>query len=79
MEATHVTIRDVPTDALDILKERAAQEGVSLSRFLRELIEREAATPTMAEAIERIRAHATAEFTNDDVLDAIEAGRERRT
>ncbi|NGN69805.1 antitoxin [Streptomyces sp. A7024] len=79
MEATHVTIRDVSTEALDILKERAAREGMSLSRFLRELIEREAGTPTMAEVTERIRAHATAEFSNDDVLDAIEAGRERRS
>lgn len=63
---TAVTIRDVPEDTLRAIKVRAAKEGKSLQAFLHELIEREAATPTMDEIVARIRGHASADLTAVD-------------
>jgi plasmid stability protein len=54
--ATLVQVRDVPDDVHRKLKSRAAASGVSLSEYLRTLLERDAARPTPAELAERIRA-----------------------
>jgi plasmid stability protein len=50
---TALTIRDVPEDAVRTMKIRAAQAGQSLQAYPRSLIEREAARPTVAEAVEQ--------------------------
>jgi len=50
-----VQIRDVPEDVHAILKSRAALAGVSLSEYLRRMLERAASRPTPAELSERIR------------------------
>jgi plasmid stability protein len=63
---TAVTIRDVSEDTLRAIKFRAAKEGKSLQGFLHELIEREAATPTMDEIVARIREHASVDLTGVD-------------
>jgi len=47
---TALTIRDVSDDAVRTMKIRAAQAGQSLQAYLRGLIEKEAAKPTVAEA-----------------------------
>lgn len=57
--ATLVQIRDVPEDVHRILKSRAAAGGVSLSEYLRKLLERDAARPTPAELSARIAARGT--------------------
>src|SRR6478609_7839216 len=44
---TALTIRDVSEDAVRTMKIRAAQAGQSLQAYLRGLIEREAASPTV--------------------------------
>jgi antitoxin FitA len=53
-----LTIRDVSEDAVRTMKIRAAQAGQSLQAYLRSLIEREAARPTVAEAVEQARRQA---------------------
>ncbi|HXS65520.1 MAG TPA: antitoxin [Streptosporangiaceae bacterium] len=75
---TALTIRDVSDDAVRTMKIRAAQAGQSLQAYLRSLIEREAARPTVAEAVERARSDATASISTADILSAIDEGRARR-
>lgn len=75
---TALTIRDVSDDAVRTMKIRAAQAGQSLQAYLRGLIEKEAARPTVAEAVERARRDATANISTADILSAIDEGRARR-
>lgn len=75
---TALTIRDVSDDAVRTMKIRAAQAGQSLQAYLRGLIEKEAARPTVAEAVERARREATASISTADILSAIDEGRARR-
>jgi antitoxin FitA len=75
---TALTIRDVSDDAVRTMKIRAAQAGQSLQAYLRGLIEKEAAKPTVAEAVERARREATANLTTADILSAIDEGRAGR-
>jgi antitoxin FitA len=70
-----LTIRDVPDEAVRTMKIRAAQAGQSLQAYLRGLIEREAAKPTVAEAVEQARREATANISTADILAAIDEGR----
>jgi antitoxin FitA len=72
---TAVTIRDVSDDAVRTMKVRAAQAGQSLQAYLRCLIEKEAAKPTVAEAVEQARREATANLSTADILSAIDGGR----
>ncbi|MGO9487796.1 MAG: FitA-like ribbon-helix-helix domain-containing protein [Solirubrobacteraceae bacterium] len=56
---TMVQIRDVPEEVHAILKSRAVLAGVSLSEYLRTVLERDASRPTPAELAARIRARGT--------------------
>ena len=58
---TLVQIRDVPDDVHRRLKSRAAASGVSLSEYLRTVLERTAARPTPAELAATIGARGAAE------------------
>ena len=75
---TALTIRDVSEDAVRTMKIRAAQVSQSLQAYLRGLIEREAASPTVAEAVEQARRQATADISTADILAAIDEGRAGR-
>lgn len=75
---TALTIRDVSDDAVRTMKVRAAQAGQSLQAYLRGLIEREAAKPTVAEAVEHARRSVTADISTADILTAIDEGRAGR-
>ena len=75
---TALTIRDVSDDAVRTMKIRAAQAGQSLQAYLRGLIEKEAAKPTVAEAVEQARREATANIGTTDILAAIDEGRAGR-
>ena len=74
---TALTIRDVSDDAVRTMKIRAAH-GQSLQAYLRGLIEKEAAKPTVAEAVEEARREATADISTADILAAIDEGRAGR-
>jgi antitoxin FitA len=75
---TALTIRDVSDDAVRTMKIRAARAGQSLQAYLRSLIEKEAAKPTVAEAVEQARREATANISTADILAAIDEGRAER-
>jgi plasmid stability protein len=75
---TALTIRDVSDDAVRTMKIRAAQAGQSLQAYLRGLIEKEAAKPTVAGAVEQARREATANISTADILAAIDEGRAGR-
>jgi antitoxin FitA len=74
---TALTVRDVSDEAVRTMKLRAARNGQSLQAYLRGLIEREAAKPTVAEAVDRARGAATADISTADILAAIDEGRAR--
>lgn len=75
---TALTIRDVPDDALAILKARAAQAGKSLQAYALDVLVGEATRPTLAEVAARAEAEAGASLSTSDVLSAIDDGRAGR-
>jgi antitoxin FitA len=72
---TALTIRDVSDDAVHTMKVRAAQAGQSLQAYLRGMIEREAAKPTVTQAVDQARREVTADISTADILAAIDEGR----
>ncbi|WP_406438889.1 antitoxin [Streptomyces sp. NBC_00631] len=75
---TAITIRDVPEDTVNALKVRAAQAGKSLQAYALDVLSREAAKPTLAEMATRLERETRTELSTNDILDAIEDGRNRR-
>ncbi|UGY93061.1 FitA-like ribbon-helix-helix domain-containing protein [Streptomyces gobiensis] len=75
---TSMTIRNIPDDILQSLKVRATQSGKSLQAYAIELFAREVSKPTLADMAARMEREASAELSTEDVLKAIEDGRERR-
>jgi len=71
-----VQIRNVPEGTRRALKARAAARGESLNAYLLELLEREAARPTVAEVLER--AARRAERVEAGALDVVDADRAER-
>jgi hypothetical protein len=75
-EAGIVQVRDVDPATLAILRERARSIGQSLSAYLRDLMDADAAADTNAEVISRIaRDREPANLTMDDILQARDEGR----
>lgn len=76
---TLLQIRNVPEDVRRALKARAAARGESLNTYLLDLIERDAARPTVKDVLDRAArraGHANASAV--DVLDALRSEREGR-
>ena len=71
-----VQIRDVPDDARQALKARAAARGVSLNEYLRALLVEEASRPTVAEVLARARSRS--ERSPVSSVDIIRADRDNR-
>lgn len=69
-------IRGVPESARRVLKSRAASRGQSLNAYMLEVIEREAARPTVAEVLER--AARRAERATGSALEVVDAARAER-
>ncbi len=63
-----IQIRHVPDEVHRALKIRAAQEGMSLSDFLRREVTRVAGTLTLKEALERARSRGPVELDEDPVV-----------
>lgn len=70
-------IREVPEDVLRVLRVRAAEQGLSLSGYVLQVLREHAAHPTVREVVSRPRP-GWARATRDEVVDAIRAGREER-
>ncbi|HAH08925.1 MAG TPA: hypothetical protein DCL54_13655 [Alphaproteobacteria bacterium] len=52
----HIQIREIPEKVHRTLKARAAQEGLSMSDYLKRLIERDLQRPSWDEMVKRIEA-----------------------
>ena len=48
---THLQIRNLPGEVLDVLRERAAKRQLSVAAYAREVLMREAARATMEETL----------------------------
>lgn len=75
MEAKAVQIRDIPTQSLDIMRTRAAAEGMSLQAYLRRMVVEASATPTVAEVLARA-ARRSAGVSMADIVAATREGRD---
>jgi post-segregation antitoxin (ccd killing protein) len=53
-----IQVRNVDTELRDAAKQRAVSLGLDLSTYVRTLIERDLARPTMAQWLDQVRAHA---------------------
>jgi plasmid stability protein len=73
---TTLYIRDVPEPVAQVLRERAATEGRSLSSYVAGELARLAARPTNAEVVARLRERdrSTGPSTGD-IVEAVRAGR----
>ncbi|MBK7819873.1 MAG: hypothetical protein IPJ61_02050 [Tessaracoccus sp.] len=69
MTATLIQIRGVAPVSRDVLASRAARNGQSLTAYLRDLLEREAATPQLDEVFGRIdRRSEVASLSSVDIV-----------
>lgn len=75
MKTKPVQIRDVPVDALDVMRTRAAAEGMSLAAYLRRMVVEAAAQPTVAEVLARAARRPAGGLTMADIVAATRAGR----
>jgi uncharacterized protein YchJ len=76
MTSKPVQIRDVPTEALDVMRARAAAEGLSLAAYLRRMVIEAAARPTAAEVLARAEQRRPTGLTMADIVAATRSGRE---
>jgi hypothetical protein len=77
METKPVQIRDVPVDALDVIRTRAAAEGLSLAAYLRRMVIEAARRPSVAEVLARAeQRRPTPGLTMADIVAATRAGRD---
>lgn len=71
-----VQVRDVDPATLAVLRERARSMGQSLSAYLRDLMQADAASETNAEVIARmVREREPVNLTMEDILTARDEGR----
>lgn len=76
MASTLIQIRGVDERTRDELKYRAARRGQSLTAYLRDLLEREASRPDIADVFARVERRA--ESSDISSVDIIRADRDRR-
>jgi plasmid stability protein len=73
--ATPLQIRNMPDDALDALRERAARRHLSLAAYAREVLVREAARATMDDTLAGPRLVAGRRLTARQIRQMIRSGR----
>jgi len=72
--ATPLQIRNMPDDALEALRERAANRHLSLAAYAREVLVREAARATMEETLAGPRVIAGRRLTPRELKELIRPG-----
>ncbi len=75
---THIQIRNVPDDLHRKLKIRAAQKDMTLTDFVKRLIEKELSRPSRAELAERLRKIPPVNISSEDIVATIRADRDSR-
>lgn len=66
-----VQIRDVPDDAIAVLRARAAAAGMSMSEYLRGELIKLAGRPTVEEVLSRARRRATGDGPSKETIVAV--------
>jgi antitoxin FitA len=74
---THIQIRNVPADLHRKLKIRAAQKDMTLTDFVKKLIENELSRPSLAELTERLQKLPPV-VTSESAADIIRRDRDSR-
>jgi plasmid stability protein len=74
MAKTILQVRDIPESVVAKLRARAAEEGISLSAYVRRLLTSDARQETMSEVIERISRRAPVDATDEEIVSAIRDG-----
>jgi antitoxin FitA len=74
---THIQIRNVPADLHRKLKMRAAEKDMTITDFLKRLIESELSKPTLAEMAERLK-QLPPVSTTDEIIGIIRKERDSR-
>lgn len=72
-----VQIRDVSESTHQVLKRRAAGAGQSLQEYVRALLEEHAATPTVADVMQRVRQRSGSHASGEDVDRVLRGDRAR--
>jgi len=73
---TTLYIRDVSDEVAETLKERAAEEGKSLSAYVGAELTKIATRPTNAQIVAKLRVRdRSAGPTGDEILEAVQSGR----
>ncbi|WP_425544451.1 FitA-like ribbon-helix-helix domain-containing protein [Actinomadura bangladeshensis] len=67
-------MRDVPDETERMLKARAEQDGKSLTAYVRDLLNEEAATPTPDEVMAKIAADEPVPYNPDFIRQAMRDG-----
>ncbi|WP_405084733.1 FitA-like ribbon-helix-helix domain-containing protein [Microbispora sp. NBC_01389] len=70
-----IQVRDVPDGTERTLKERAEREGKSLTAYVRDLLNEEAASPTPDEVMARIAGDEPVAYDPDFVREILREGR----
>ena len=76
--AKTIQIRDVPDDVHEVLRVRAAREGLSLSEYLRRQVSLLARRPTPDEFLTRIAARSEVAVSTEEIVAAVHAERDAR-
>jgi antitoxin FitA len=71
---TILQVRDIPESVVAKLRARAAEEGISLSAYVRRLLTNDASQETISEVIERISSRAPVEVSDDEIVSTIRDG-----
>jgi antitoxin FitA len=71
----YVNIRDLPDSTHAVLSERAKAAHMSTSAYIKSILIREAAVPTLDEILDRAAARPTGTTTFDDVVRVIREAR----
>ena len=75
---THIQIRNVPSGLHRKLKIRAAQKDMTLTDFVKRLIENELSKPSLAELTERLRNLPPVNISSEETVAALHAARAGR-
>jgi plasmid stability protein len=76
MTSTLLQVRGLDPRARDELKVRAARRGLSLTAYVRDLLEREVSTPDLAEVLARVEHRASGSAVSS--VELIRADRDAR-
>jgi antitoxin FitA len=74
MAETILQVRDISESVVAKLRARAAEEGISLSAYVRRLLTNDAGQETISEVIERISSRTPVEVSDEEIISAIRDG-----